>query len=65
MVSAGRARIRADVFHVAMVEVREGGKSVPASRIQPIEVDVGGGDNRRAPIAEKVPAPPMIFSWGV
>lgn len=48
-----------------MVSWRSEGKSVPASMIQPTDLDLGGGEKRRAPMAEKVPAPPMMFVWGV
>ena len=48
-----------------MVEPSSGGKSVPSSIIQPTELDRGGGERRRAPIAEYVPAPPMMFVLGV
>lgn len=38
---------------------------MPASMIQPTDLDCGGGEKRRAPMAENVPAPPIMLILGV
>lgn len=65
MVGASRGRINTPVSQDEMVSCRSGGKSVPASMIQPTDLDSGGGEKRRAPMAEKVPAPPIMSFWGI
>lgn len=43
---------------------RSGGKSEPASTIHETVFERGGGEKRRAPKAEKDPAPPRILKTG-
>ena len=52
------SRMRAEVCHEDMSVLAEAGKSYPLSTIQPTLLESGGGEKRRAPRAEKVPAPP-------
>jgi len=55
-----------DVFHAAISDVMDGGKSEPLSTIQDTVRDRGGGEKKRAPSAEKEPAPPsMSYTEGV
>jgi hypothetical protein len=57
-------RRRQELSQELMRAVRLEGKSEPASTIQPIVLERGGGERRRAPRAEYVPAPPMMFKDG-
>jgi hypothetical protein len=61
---SGVSRSRHDVDQDSMTEVRGGGKSDPTSTIQETVLERGGGENRRAPRAEKDPPPPRILKTG-
>src|SRR3954451_808796 len=56
--------MRQPVSHWAMVSRSSGGKSDPQSTIHPTALDLGGGENMRAPNAEYDPAPPRMFVTG-
>lgn len=47
-----------------MRETNFDGKSEPASTTQEILLESGAGENKRAPMAAKVPAPPKISDTG-
>jgi hypothetical protein len=57
-------RIRHDVCHDLIWVVMLGGKSEPLSTIQETDCETGGGEKRRAPSAEKEPAPPRMLKTG-
>lgn len=58
------SRMRQEVCHDSICSVRLGGKSDPLSTIQETVLDNGGGENKRAPKAEKDPAPPSMSKTG-
>ena len=56
----GSSRIMQDVSQAAISFPMDAGKSDPLSTIQDTVRDRGGGEKKRAPRAEKDPAPPNM-----
>jgi hypothetical protein len=60
----GSNRIRQDVSQDLTCVVILAGKSDPLSTTQETVFESGGGEKRRAPRAEKEPAPPRMSNTG-
>lgn len=58
------SRMTAPVLQLSMTVESLAGKSEPLSITHPTERDSGGWENRRAPRAEYVPAPPSMSRTG-